>query len=254
MSPMNYFRAGRGGGGATGVWGVLLWYSDSLDGLMAAIWSSLFRQPVFPPTAAPCVRPVGSPATKLPFRRRPAALLTLKHKYPPSPPPHPLPRALSISLPDLLSSIAVSFPIFFFLFASSSAPLCFSFPFTSLLPTCEDLPLAPFVSHLHFLAWKCFWFFFPSLWSSTAHIFTPRYPQSHFPFAAFLFTLNYSWIRLNLITLQTLSFFFFSPDRGFNVNSHQRSTWWRGTKPSRDSPATLFYCAVSMLIKQVLGS
>lgn len=80
---------------------------------MAAIWSSLFRQPVFPPTAAPCVRPVGSPATKLPFRRRPAALLTLKHKYPPSPPPHPLPRALSISLPDLLSSIAVSFPIFF---------------------------------------------------------------------------------------------------------------------------------------------
>lgn len=180
---------------------------------MAAIWSSLFRQSVFPPTAAPRVRPVGSPATKLPFRRCPAALLTLKHKYPPSPPPPPpqstfhLPAWPSLPHCRLLSD-------FFFLFSSSSAPLCFSFPFTSLLPTCEDLPLAPFVSHPHFLAWKSFFFFYPSLWSSTAHIFTPRYPQSHFPFAAFLFTLNYSWIRLNLITLQTLSFFFFLPWQG----------------------------------------
>lgn len=253
---MNYFRAGgrqRRCGGT--VSGVLLWYSDSLDGLMAAIWSSLFRQPVFPPTAAPRVRPVGSPATKLPFRRRPAALLTLEHKYPPSPPPPPL-----LSSPEHFPSPCLTFspslpsPLHFFPFFLFFRPLVFFI--SILLTTCEDLPLAPFVPHLHFLAWKCFvLFFYPSLWSSTTHIFTPRYPQSHFPFAAFLFTLNYSWIRLNLITLQTLSVFFFPPlDRGFNVNSHQRSTWWRGTKPSHDSPARLFYCTVSMLIKQVLGS
>lgn len=129
-----------------------------------------------------------------------------------------------------------------------SRPLC-AFHFHShLSPTCEDLPFAPFVSHLHFLGWK-----FPStvslLWSLTEHIFTPRYPQSHFPFAAFLFTLNYSWIWLNLITLQALSFFF---DRGFNVNSHQRNTWWRETEPSCDSPPRLFYHVISMLIKWVM--
>lgn len=131
--------------------------------------------------------------TWLPFRRRPAVPTTPRHKYPSRqstfhlsvwPSFSPLSSPMSFSLPD-------SPVLYFFSIHNSLLPA----PVKTYLLPCFAVSLC--VSPPFF---QCK---ISLLWSLTEHIFTPRYPQSHFPLPAFQFTLNYSYTLLNLITLQS---------------------------------------------------
>lgn len=187
----------------------------------------MFHQPVFPAnSSSPASVPSAPPPPNFLLGRLPAAPLTLKHKYP----------SLTITpislehFPSPCLTFSPPLPSPFFRFFPLFPPLCV-FHFHSHLSS----PLVKTYLLARLSLTSIFWpgnvfsflfsFFLPLLVVlNRTHLHTPLSSITlSFCRRSFHLKLFMNPAKLNN-TSDSIFHFFPSPDRGFNVNSHQQST------------------------------